>query len=291
MTFKLLSFSTALLFSVVISAQIPDNEKSALIDFYHATHGDSWTTKWALNTPVENWYGVEIVDNRVVGLIQYDNNLNGIIPPSIKTLEKLEVLDVALNNLQGELPAELTLLSKLKVVRLEKNGMTGSLPKDFSKMVNLEELIAFENNLEGGIPKTLAKAKNLRILNLSHNQLDGSLPDTLADLTQLNLLDLSANLFAGEVSLDFGRMQKLTELSLAFNSLTGNVPASVSLLSQLQILQLQGNEFDSFEGLQNMKSVYIDDFETDNLSLNLKYKKIFNGDYRTANTKFEDDDN
>lgn len=289
MTYKLL-FSTFafLLIQSTAKAQVSEIEKSTLIDFYHATRGNSWTAKWDLKTPVEKWYGVEIIDNHVVGLILYENNLVGEIPPSIKNLKKLEVLDVALNTLQGELPAEVAELAQLKVLRLEMNGMTGRLPENFTAMAHLEELIAFGNNLEGSIPKTIAKATKLRILNLSHNRLNGNLPETMANLIYLKKLDLSGNLLEGEIGFSFCRMQKLTELSLAFNSFHGNVPLGVEALAELQTIQLQGNDFSSFGTLQNMKSVYIDDFETDDLNLNLKYKKTFEGEYRMANTKFED---
>lgn len=88
MTYKLLSltFAFLLFLQTAVTAQVSENEKSALVDLYQATQGNSWTTKWDLKGPVEKWYGVEIIDNQVVGLILYENNLVGKIPPSIKNL-------------------------------------------------------------------------------------------------------------------------------------------------------------------------------------------------------------
>lgn len=290
MTYKLLSLTFAffLIIQTAINAQVPETEKAALIDLYTATQGDSWAKKWDLKKPVEKWYGVELIGNHVVGLILYENNLVGTIPPSIANLKKLEVLDVALNTLQGELPSELTELSELKVLRLEMNGMTGNLPENFTAMVNLEEFIAFKNNFEGSIPESIAEAKKLRILDVSYNHLDGNLPGTMATMVNLKKLDVSGNSLDGEIGISFGRLQKLTEISLSFNSFTGKVPSGIASLAELQTIHLQGNTFDSFENLKDMQSAYIEDFETDDLHLNLKHNEL-DGNYRLADTKFEDE--
>src|SRR5690606_29993554 len=104
-----------LLCQVAVHAQIPEEEKQALIDLYKSTDGTAWIQKWDLNTSVDKWYGVDIKQGRVLGIVLYDNNLKGTIPVTIKNLENLEVLDLALNEL-NELPQEITQLSRLRVL-------------------------------------------------------------------------------------------------------------------------------------------------------------------------------
>jgi len=57
----------------------------------------------------------------------------------------------------------------------------------------------------------------------------------------------------------------------------------------LQFVQLQGNGFSSFDSLQDMQSIDLVAFDTDNIQLNLKYKELHEIDTRMANNKFEDD--
>ena len=58
------------LFSVVMKAEVSVSEKSALINLYNATNGANWKAKWDLNAPVSSWYGVKLLNDKVVA-IQY----------------------------------------------------------------------------------------------------------------------------------------------------------------------------------------------------------------------------
>ena len=55
-----------------------------------------------------------ILNNHVVGLNLYSNNLTGHIPSSINKLNHLQVLDMAFNELEGKLPQEIGMLKDLK---------------------------------------------------------------------------------------------------------------------------------------------------------------------------------
>jgi Leucine-rich repeat (LRR) protein len=282
------SFLVFLLLQTVAIAQIPEDEKSALIDLYEATNGDSWTIKWNLKLPVDQWYGVDIIDGHVIGLNLYKNNLIGKIPASLKNLKNLEVLDCAFNTLEGTLPDELSDLGQLKVLKLEMNGLQGKLPENFTSMLNLEELILFDNKLEGNIPESISAAKNLKILDLSNNYFEGNLPENMASLVKLTNLGLSGNKLEGEINFSFGRMRNLSELLLSFNNFHGAVPEGIQSLTELQFVQLQGNDFTSFESLQDMQSVELVAFDTDDLNLNIKYHQLHEIDVRMANTIFDD---
>ena len=292
MTNKLLSLTLLLILCVQANlfAQVSEAEKSALIELYKTTNGDSWTHTWNLNAPVDDWYGVEVLNKQVVGLILYENNLSGTLPASIKNLKNLEVLDLAVNSLKGELPIELTELSRIKVLRLELNTFSGTLPENIGSMKKMEQFVAYGNKLEGSLPASIADMKNLNILNLSHNALSGNLPLSMAFMGSLKELNLSGNAFGGEVGFSFERLKNLSHLSLSSNQFEGKVPAGISSLPELQLLQLQENQFGSFDNIQEMQSVYIEDFETDDMRLNLKHRESFDIQYRMANTHFEGND-
>lgn len=282
------TFLFFLLLQTVAIAQIPEDEKSALIDLYDATNGDSWTIEWNLKSPVDKWYGVDIIDGHVVGLNLYKNNLAGKIPASLKNLKNLEVLDFAFNALEGDFPHELSKLVELKVLKLEMNGLQGKLPENFTSMLNLEELILFDNKLEGNIPESISAAKKLKILDLSSNYFEGKLPESMASMVNLTNLGLYGNKLEGEINFSFARMRNLSELLLSFNNFQGAVPEGIQSLTELQFVQLQGNDFTSFENLENMQSIDLVAFDTDDLELNIKYRQLHEIDTRMANIRFDD---
>ena len=155
---RMLSYFTIFLLLTFFSAaqaQISNKEKSALIDLYKYTDGDSWVNSWSLKTPVEQWYGVHIENNHVVRIELPKNNLQGNLPYTLKKLENLEVLNLAFNKITGLLPSTLTQLENLKTLKLEMNDIKGDLSWDFSNWSKLEELTLFNNFLDGSLPETI----------------------------------------------------------------------------------------------------------------------------------------
>ena len=47
-------------------ANVSSNEKEALLAIYNSTQGDQWNTPWNLNSPIETWYGVTVIDGKVI---------------------------------------------------------------------------------------------------------------------------------------------------------------------------------------------------------------------------------
>ena len=86
----------------------------ALIQFYEATNGPSWTNNsgWTdgyagLDCDYCNWHGVTCdVDNKVTRIdFGFQNNgLGGILPDDIINLDRLERLNLWNNNIYGPLP-------------------------------------------------------------------------------------------------------------------------------------------------------------------------------------------
>ncbi|CAN0155485.1 unnamed protein product, partial [Ascophyllum nodosum] len=79
-----------------------DAERDALVAFYRATHGESWTRKtgWCTKAPLSEWYGVTVSDGRVVELDLELNNLRGSIPKELGQLGALTKLDLSRNQLE-----------------------------------------------------------------------------------------------------------------------------------------------------------------------------------------------
>jgi len=64
---------------VFVPTDIPQAEADALIAFYNATSGDSWTnnTNWLTDTTVANWFGVTVDGGHVEQIDLHSNNLAG----------------------------------------------------------------------------------------------------------------------------------------------------------------------------------------------------------------------
>lgn len=117
------------------------------------------------------------------------NWLNYQIPESVNQLQNLKYLSLASNNLTGPVPFGLDQLKSLEVLDLSSNSLSGAIPNDLSNLRNLTTLLLNSNNLSGNIPRNLV----FRILNVSFNNLTGSLPS--------NSSVMSCNSFEGNPSL------------------------------------------------------------------------------------------
>lgn len=83
-----------------------EQEKAALIDFFNATNGNSWTknTNWGSETPLNQWHGISGYTNVTI-LSLSNNNLNGTIPESFALLLDHAVnINLATNYLHGTIP-------------------------------------------------------------------------------------------------------------------------------------------------------------------------------------------
>jgi RHS repeat-associated protein len=136
---------------------------AALVDFYNETGGPAWTnnTGWIEgvagdNCDVCSWFGVLCnSDGRVRGLNIGFNNLTGVIPTSIGSLDKMEYLTLNRNFLSGEIPSEMGLLTSIKHINLDRNQLEGEIPVELGTLTTLTRLQLYSNNLSGCIPDAL----------------------------------------------------------------------------------------------------------------------------------------
>ena len=64
-----------------LKAQIDTNDSLALVDLYNSTDGPHWidNTGWLTNAPVSQWYGINLIGNRVSEIALSDNQLAGLV--------------------------------------------------------------------------------------------------------------------------------------------------------------------------------------------------------------------
>ncbi len=174
-------------------AQVSKNEKAALLDLYASTDGINWNTNWDVNTPVKDWHGVTISDDKVIAINLMFNNLKGELPASISSLVHLENLELSFNQIDGSLPSSLGNLKSLKSLAINSNQITGTIPADLGNLKNLEELHLSSNSLSGTIPASLGSLNNLETFNIFDNSITGTLPYGLTESKNLKKLVVAEN--------------------------------------------------------------------------------------------------
>lgn len=122
-----------------------EQDSLALVAMYNLLNGNNWNRKngW-LSSPLSNWEGVVVENNRVVELNLSANNLIGGLPVQIGDLTALKVLQLNNNSLSGWIPDEILNCSQLESVYLQVNQLD-SLP-DFHALSHLKILNIEENN-------------------------------------------------------------------------------------------------------------------------------------------------
>jgi len=252
-------------------SEIPWSECRALVDLYHSTDGDHWTTNtdWLLTLTPCSWYGLACASGQITELDLPGNQLSGTLPASIGDLAALQDMgfgfggDFMTNELCGALPPEIGELSQLQSLNLDANDFSGDLPVEIGQLKSLDYLALSHNNFTGSIPPQLASIEPLVQLKIADNKLTGSIPPQLGKLPNLAGLWLNVNQLSGEIPPELGQINSLLQLSLDANALSGQIPAELGDLENLSMLRLRHNQFTGdlpveLTNLSSLTSLYID---------------------------------
>jgi Leucine-rich repeat (LRR) protein len=204
----------------------------------------------------------------IVAINLRDNHVVGTIPPSLKALSKLDVLELSLNKMSGTIPSQLGEMTGLSQLVLENNKLEGTIPRSLGNAIDLKYLRIGSNLLKGPLPTEIGRLVNLKHLSAESNQLTGQLPD-LNYLTRLSNVWLDNNQFSGTLPRSWGTfLDSLKELHLSKNRLTGRVPPELSARKGLKSLHLDSNHLNgtlSEDLFQRMSALEI---------LNLQHNQI-----------------
>ncbi|GJT74573.1 leucine-rich repeat protein [Tanacetum coccineum] len=181
-----------------------------------------------------------------------DNNLTGVLPPSISNCSKLGYLEMSYNNFSGKLTIDFSKLRDIYSVRLNYNNFHGRGEADDMRFVDslrnctgLLRLELYSCNLIGVLPISIGNLSDqLSFLTLGDNQLFGSLPSSIGSLVGLTFLDFQSNRFKGKVPSSIGKLQKLQVLGLKINQFSGPIPHAIGNLSLLTQLHLDNNKLE-----------------------------------------------
>jgi Leucine-rich repeat (LRR) protein len=236
----------------------------ALVDLYNATGGANWTNKWNLTQPMTTWFGVTLNAQGCVSCIDLDgtadcgflgttgNNLVGILPQSMDSLQNLKSIYIQNNKLTGSIPD--FNLPNLTFLALVKNGLSGTLP-NFSKMPELLDLHIQEAAITGSIPD-FNNLPKLQWLEINDSKLS-TMPN-FSNLPNLFQIDLQFNQLSGVLP-SLNNCQKLSSLYLDYNKFTG--PIFNFNLPNLQVLGLSNNQLNgniSNLVLPNLRQLYLE---------------------------------
>jgi Leucine-rich repeat (LRR) protein len=181
---------------------------------------------------------------RLAHLDLNDNNLSGLIPPSIGTLGELTFLDLSSNSLSGPIPPSIGNLTALTSLDLSQNYqfVNGHIPSALGMLHNLEKLDLCRNSFSGPIPPSLGNLTTLDFLGLSYNSLSGDIPHELGMLHRLSFLHVLGNSISGSIPGSFGNLTRLQLMDLSNNQIRGSIPSTFWNLRSLKKLVLASNK-------------------------------------------------
>ncbi|CAL5046379.1 unnamed protein product [Urochloa decumbens] len=225
----------------------------------------------------------------------------GNLPPCIRNLTSLRVLDLSYNLLKVRFPTpNFENMSSLLHLCLSHNQLEGTLfLSSFSKYIGLKYLglssnstnfqvqtespaanisVQLEvlelsncnlNDKSGVVPSLLLRQHELRIIDLSNNYLSGHFPSWLIENnTNLSFLNLRNNSFFGPLVLPSKVTKKLSWLDASCNMLGKEIPEAINItLPNLYYLNLSKN---SFEGTHPSSFGYMEKLS----HLDISYNKI-----------------
>ncbi|KAA8542502.1 hypothetical protein F0562_023654 [Nyssa sinensis] len=177
-----------------------------------------------------------------------ENNLNGVISPSIFTENcSLKVLDLSENNFTGDVPGNISNCKDLVNLNMWGNNFTGKIPAEIGSISGLEFLYLGNNSFSRDIPESLLGLSKLAFLDLSKNNFGGDIQEIFGRFSQVKFLVLHSNSYTGGIySSGILNLPNIWRLDLSCNNLSGPLPVEISQMMSLKFLILAHNEFTGY---------------------------------------------
>lgn len=208
--------------------------------FYFSMHGEYWrdSRNWLSSKPLDQWYGLKLVDNNVVSISLRNNYLQGSL--IYYFFSSIKYLDLAYNHITQL--SENVFSDSLESLDISWNEvyayhqyMTCSILW-LSKLINIKELLIANIRTED-IQSNLWLPSTIEVLDATNVNYFYSL--NIPQLRVLKLKNSNITFFPNEIL----KLQKLTILDLTDNSISGTFPIELASLSNLTHLYLGGNNF------------------------------------------------
>lgn len=168
--------------------QITSAQCEALLAFYQASNGQTWTDLWFNpNAPGGigympcDWPEISCEGDQVISISAANKGITGRLPAQFADLDSLAYLDLSHNALSGPIPAGLTISHSID---LSHNQLIGSIPEEIATW-------GYNGNYDPG--------GGGESIDLSSNRLTGAIPGGLDQLNYVGTLDLSGNQLTGEI--------------------------------------------------------------------------------------------
>jgi hypothetical protein len=235
----------------VSEATVSSTQRSALVDLYKGTHGESWTknTNWLADDPCTNqWAGVTC-DSTGANILRIElplNRLSGTLSSSLSALTACESLYFKNNKLSGTVPTSISNLP-LTSLHLEQNLLSGSL-NFIGNWSDMNYLYLSDNAFTGAVPDAFYSYSKLKWIDLSFNALSGSLPKSMVYLTNAEFVDLSDNAFTGvlydgsNLTASIFDLPQVNEFYVENNHFTGVLPAELPSWNKMKYYFANGNQ-------------------------------------------------
>ncbi|KEH40668.1 putative transferase, protein kinase RLK-Pelle-LRR-IX family [Medicago truncatula] len=161
-----------------------------------------------------------------------DNQLTGVVPPSLTSLQSLTVVNLTNNYLQGSLPK---FQNRVRVDNDIDRGThsfcTKAIGQPCSPLVNA--LLSVVEPF--GYPLKLAQSWQ------GNDPCQGGWLGVVCSSGNITIIDFQNKGFTGSISPNFASLSSLTKLLLANNNLTGTLPKELASMPQLKELDVSNN--------------------------------------------------
>lgn len=171
----------------------------------------------------------------------FDASSNNFTGPLPAVPSSLSLLALRKNQLTGHLPPSLKNLTLLQVLDLRENHFLGSIHAFLYTLPSLQQLNLSHNHFTAIDPFLGQQQQQSEVLSmdLSHNEIQGMLPESLAGMQKLTVLALRSNMFTGPIPLPYALKAanslngttQLGQLYLDDNYLSGEIPSPLLNLS------------------------------------------------------------